>query len=246
MIAMGIDFGGSGIKGALVDCSNGELVSDRLRIPTPHGAHPEDVAEIFQEIIRKNQWSGSIGIAFPAVIRNDIALNAANISKKWIGLNVAELVKARTGCDVRVINDADAAGLAEMTFGAGKGYSNKIVLMLTIGTGIGSSIFVNGHLLPNTEFGHLSIRSKDAEKRISDVNRRNKKLTWKKWSYKFQEFLSEMEKLINPDVIIIGGGVSKYHHEFSRFLKTTAEIHPAFFLNKAGIIGSALFACQRK
>lgn len=246
MITLGIDVGGSGIKGALVDCSSGDLFSEKMRFRTPHKALPDDVVEIIQKMVFLQKWSGKIGIGFPAVIKQGIVLNAANISNQWIGQNVVDLITQKIACPTTVINDADAAGLAEMTFGVGQGYKSEIVLMLTIGTGIGTSIFVRGNLLPNTEFGHLQIRGKDAEKRSSDFIRRSKNLSWKKWTRKFQEFLREMEKLINPDVIIIGGGISKYHQEFFQLLNVKAHLLPAKYLNNAGIVGAALFASWQR
>ena len=245
MQVLGIDFGGTGIKGAIVDTLKGELVTERLRLPTPERSRPKDVAEVINQLVTSFSWKARIGLGFPAIIKKGIALNAANISKKWINLNVETLLKERTGCEVFVLNDADAAGYAEMTFGAGREFQKSIVLMLTLGTGIGSAIFVNGQLLPNTEFGHIQIRGKDAEHRASDVIRQEKQLSWKSWSKRFQEFLEQMEMLINPDVIIIGGGASKYYEKFFGYLDTHAKILPAYFFNQAGIIGAAMFASQQ-
>jgi polyphosphate glucokinase len=246
MITMGIDIGGSGIKGALVDCDKGEILSERQRFHTPHKVRPDNMAQLIKQLVLLQKWSGKIGVGFPAVIKNDIAMNAANISKKWMGMDVPEFIRQQTGCPTFAINDADAAGLAEVTFGAGRSFDRGIVLVLTVGTGIGSSIFVNGQMLPNTEFGHLQIRGKDAERRASDYIRKEKNLAWKKWANRFQEFLNEMEKLINPDVIIIGGGVSKYHLDFFDLLSVKAQLLPAKLLNNAGIIGAALFASLQK
>ena len=245
MQILGIDFGGTGIKGAIVDTQKGELVSDRLRLPTPEKSKPKDVADVINKLVISFQWKTRIGLGFPAIIKRGVACNAANISKKWIDLNVEALLHERTGCEVFVINDADAAGYAEMTFGAGREFRKGIVLMVTLGTGIGSAIFVNGQLLPNTEFGHIQIRGEDAEHRASDVIRQEKKLSWKSWSKRFQEFLEQMEMLINPDVIIIGGGASKYYQEFFCYLDTGAKLLPAHFFNQAGIIGAAMFASQQ-
>ncbi len=242
MIVLGIDFGGTGIKSALVDCASGQLHSERVRVRTPHKARPDDVAKLIRQLVMQHNWSGRIGLGFPAVIRDGIALNAANISKKWVGMDVAQFIENQTGCSTRVINDADAAGLAEMTFGAGRDSADKVVLLLTVGTGIGTAVFSHGQLLPNTEFGHLLLNGTDAEKRVSDYVRRAKDLSWKKWSRRFQGFLDEMEKLLNPDVIIIGGGVSKCYEEFSGLLKTRADLRVAQFQNTAGTIGAALHA----
>lgn len=243
MIVLGIDFGGTGIKSALVECDTGQLLSDRVRVRTPHKARPDDVGKLIHQLVLQHNWSGPIGIGFPAVIRNGVALNAANISKKWIGMNVAKFIAGHTGCSTSVINDADAAGLAEMTFGAGRDCADKVVLLLTVGTGIGTAIFSHGQLLPNTEFGHLQLKGADAEKRVSDYVRREKDLSWKKWARRFQSFLDEMEKLLNPGVIIIGGGISKFYQEFSGLLNTRADLRVAQFQNTAGLIGAALHAC---
>ena len=246
MRVLGIDFGGTGIKGAIVDTQKGELVSERLRLPTPEKSKPKDVADVINEIVTSFKWKGRIGLGFPAIIKDGAPCNAANISKKWIGLNVGALLKERTGCDVFLVNDADAAGLAEMSFGAGLEFQKGVVLMLTLGTGIGSAIFLNGHLLPNTEFGHIQIRGKDAEHRASDVIRQEKQLSWKSWAKRFQEYIDHMEMLINPDVIIIGGGASKYYKKFFCYLKTNAKLLPAHFFNQSGIIGAAFYASQQK
>ena len=244
MQVLGIDFGGTGIKGAIVDTQKGELVTDRIRLPTPEKSKPKDVADVINEIVTSFKWKSRIGLGFPAIIKGGIACNAANISKKWIGVNVITLLNQRTGCEVFVVNDADSAGLAEMSFGAGREFTKAIVLMLTLGTGIGSSIFINGQLFPNTEFGHIQIRGKDAEHRASDVVRQEKGLSWKAWAKRFQEYLDHMEMLINPDAIIIGGGASKYYEKFFCYLKTNAQLLPAHFFNQAGIIGAAIFASR--
>ena len=244
MIVLGIDFGGTGIKSALVDCATGQLVSERVRVRTPHKAKPDDVARLIHQLVLQHNWTGRVGIGFPAVIRDGVVLNAANISKKWVGMNVEEFIAAQTGCSARVINDADAAGLAEMAFGAGMNHADQVVLLLTVGTGIGTAVFTHGQLLPNSEFGHLQLKGTDAEKRVSDYVRRAKNLSWKKWSRRFQGFLDEMEKLLNPDVIIIGGGVSKCFEEFSGLLKPRAVLKVAQFQNTAGIIGAALYAAE--
>jgi polyphosphate glucokinase len=241
MDALGIDIGGSGIKGAPVDTKTGRLLQERFRIPTPDPAKPKAVGEVVAEVAKHFKWKGPVGCGFPAVIQNGVAMTAANIHEKWIETNAAELFKELTGCPVIVLNDADAAGMAEMTFGAGKGRQGT-VLMITIGTGIGTAIFTNGVLLPNTEFGHLTIRGMDAEHRASDAVRKQEDLTWKKWSKRLNEFLAEMERLIWPDLIIVSGGVSKYNDKFFPLLETRAEIVPAQFLNEAGIVGAALAA----
>lgn len=241
MQILGIDIGGSGIKGAPVDIENGLLVSQRHRIATPQPSVPEAVAEVVAQIAQHFDWEGAIGCTFPAVIKGGVAYSAANVDKSWIGANGEKLMEAKTGCPVRLINDADAAGLAEIDFGAGQGHAG-VVIILTFGTGIGSAVFYNGQLVPNTEFGHLDIRGKDAEDRAADRVRKDKELTWAEWAARVNEFLAHMEILFSPDLFIIGGGVSKKHDKFFPYLKTRAEIVPAKMRNDAGIIGAAMAA----
>jgi polyphosphate glucokinase len=242
MTTLGIDIGGSGIKGAPVDLDTGELVSPRYRIATPNPAKPDVVAEVVKQIAQHFGWVGKIGCGFPAVIQKGKAYSAANVHTSWIGTNAEDLFTRATGCPTRVINDADAAGLAEMAFGAGKKWSKGVVLLVTVGTGLGTAIFIDGILLPNTEFGHLQVRGKDAEKRASDAARQAKDMSWADWAARFNEYLQTMERLINPDVIIVGGGVSKEFGRFSGYLNVKAEVLPAELLNQAGIIGAALAA----
>ena len=241
MEVLGIDIGGSGIKGAPVDVRTGTLTTDRHRIPTPDLSTPDNVADVVGELARHFEWQGPIGCTFPAIVRHGIVYTAANVHKSWIGTDAVTLFERATTCPVRVLNDADAAGVAEMVLGAGK-HQRGVVIMLTFGTGIGSAIFVEGHLLPNTEFGHLPIRGKDAEHRASAKVREDEKLSWEQWAGRVNEFLAQMEFFFSPDLFIIGGGVSKKQHKFMHFLKTNAEIVPAQLLNEAGIIGAALAA----
>ena len=243
MEILGIDIGGSGIKGALVNINSGEMTTERIRIPTPNPAKPKDVARVVAELAKGFEWHGPIGCGFPAVIRSGVALTAANIDLKWIETNAASLFSQSTGCPVLVINDADAAGVAEMTFGVGKGRMGT-VLVCTIGTGIGTALFTDGRLLANTELGHIKIRGKDAEHRASDAVRKDKALSWKKWASRLDEYLLEMERLFWPDLIILGGGVIKEHEKFLPLLSVQAEVVPARLLNDAGIVGAAL-AAQR-
>jgi polyphosphate glucokinase len=238
MQILGIDIGGSGIKGAPVDIKKGVLADERHRIPTPQPSVPEAVADVVAQITQHFEWQGPIGCTFPAVIRQGVAYTAANVDKSWIGANGEELISKKTGCPTLLINDADAAGFAEMKFGAGKGHQG-VVIMLTLGTGIGSAIFTNGQLVPNTEFGHMDIRGKDAEDRASDRIRKEKDLGWEKWAGKVNEFLGHMEMLFSPDLFIIGGGVSKKHEKYFHYLDTKADIVPAQMRNEAGIIGAA-------
>lgn len=241
MEILGIDIGGSGIKGAPVDTVTGKLLAERFRLATPSPAKPAAVAEVVAEVAQHFTWKGPIGCGFPAVIQNGKAMTAANIHEKWIEKKATDLFAEATGCPVVVVNDADAAGMAEMTFGAGKGRLGT-VLMITIGTGIGTAIFTKGVLLPNTELGHLTIRGRDAEHRASDAVRKEEDLSWKKWAKRLNEFLAEMERLFWPDLIIVSGGVVKYHETFFPLIETRAEIVPAQFLNEAGIVGAALAA----
>lgn len=239
MKVLGIDVGGSGIKGAPVDTKTGELLAPRFRIPTPKSAKPKPVARVVAEIARRFDWEGPIGCGFPAAVQRGVARTAANIDQSWIGTHVAQIFSEKCGCPVTVINDADAAGLAEMAFGAGKG-CDGVVLIVTIGTGLGTSLFTDGVLLPNTELGHIEIDCEDAELNASDTARKRDELSWKKWGYRFNEYLTSLEKLVWPNLIILGGGASKNHDKFFKYLTVQAEVVPAATLNEAGIIGAAL------
>jgi len=245
MNVLGIDVGGSGIKGAPVDLETGQLIADRLRIETPEGAEPDPVAAVIAEIAKNFDWKGPIGIGFPAPIKNGVALMAANISEKWVGVNAHDLLTKATRCDCTMINDADAAGLAEMKFGAGKDHQGTVI-MLTLGTGIGTAIFHRGNLLPNAEFGHLDINGKDAEHRASDAVRQSEDLSWKKYAKRLNRFMAEMEKLFWPDLFIIGGGISKKSEKYVPLLEIKTPVVPAQFLNEAGIVGAALAAASDK
>ncbi len=241
MEILGIDIGGSGIKGAPVNVVKGVLASDRHRIPTPQPSVPDAVGDVVAEIVRHFNWHGPIGCTFPAIVKNGMVNLAANVDKKWIGADAKTLFEQKTACPLVVVNDADAAGIAEMEFGAGRGHQGTVI-MLTFGTGIGSAIFVNGTLVPNTEFGHLKMRGKGAEKRASDRVRTKKGLSWKKWGAVVSEYLEYMELLFSPDLFILGGGVSKKHQKFLRYFRSKAPIVPAQLLNEAGIVGAALAA----
>lgn len=241
MKILGIDIGGSGIKGAPADVNKGALAAKRHRIPTPQPSKPEAVADVVAEIVRHFEWQGPVGCTFPAVVKDGVTYSAANVHDDWICTNGQKLLTKTTGCPVLLINDADGAGIAEMQFGAGKGHDG-VVIMLTFGTGIGSAIFVNGQLVPNTEFGHMEVRGKDAEDRAADRIRKKKDLSWKKWAARVDEFLTRMEDLFSPDLFIIGGGVSKKHQKFLPRLHTRAVVVPAQLRNEAGIIGAAIAA----
>jgi polyphosphate glucokinase len=237
----GIDIGGSGIKGAPVNLETGALAAERLRIPTPQPSLPDAVAEVAAEIVQRFGWKGSVGCAFPAVVKAGRTMTAANVDAAWIDCPAAELLAAELGRPVVLLNDADAAGLAEMRFGAGRGIDG-LVIMLTLGTGIGSAIFMDGRLVPNTEFGHLEIRGKKAEHRASDRVRKEKKLDYEDWAGRLQEYLRVMEDLFWPDLFILGGGVSKKHERFLRYVSTRTPVVPAKLRNDAGIVGAAYAA----
>ena len=241
MEILGIDIGGSGIKGAPVDIETGKMLSDRHRIPTPIPATPEAVTTTVADIVRHFEWNGVTGCGFPAVVKDEVALTAANIDDSWIGTNVAEMISLKTGCPTHVSNDVDAAGWAEIKFGAGKDV-NGVVLILALGTGIGSSLFINGSQVPNTELGHIMMHGDIAEKYAANSIREKKELSWKKWGKRLNQYLNYVESFLYPDLIILGGGVSKYHSEFFKYLKVRAEIVPAELRNHAGIIGSAYSA----
>ncbi len=242
MDVLGLDIGGSGIKGALIDVATGSLSSERYRLPTPDEARPNDVADVINKIVKHFSYNGVLGVGFPAVVHHGVAYSAANVDESWIGMDVSKLLTKETGCKSYVLNDADAAGLAEMEFGVGKKYKKGVVILLTIGTGIGSAVFIDGKLFPNTELGHLEIRGKDAERRASDATRSRKKWTWEEWSMRFQELISTYERLFSPDVFILGGGASKCFSEYGKFLRSRAEIIPAQLLNQAGLVGAAVYA----
>jgi len=241
MQILGIDIGGSGIKGAPVDISTGDLLAERYRIKTPKGAKPEPMAEVVARIARNFSWKGPIGIGFPAPIKSGTVMMAANISDQWIGFNADTLFSKATDCPCTTINDADAAGLAEMAFGAGVGQPGTVI-MLTLGTGIGSAVFHRGRLLPNTEFGHLEIGGKEAESRASDAARQREGYSWKKYARRLDRYLATMEQLFWPNLFIIGGGISKEHEKFLPLLTIETHVVPAQLLNEAGIVGAALAA----
>ena len=242
---LGIDVGASGIKGAIVDIEKGVFVGERFRIPTPVPSKPKAVAKVFQEMVQHFDWKGAIGVGFPTVIANGVALTASNIDKKWIGTNVEKLFSEATGCRVYVRNDADVAGIAEMEFGAGREAKGTIML-ITIGSGLGSAIFVNGMLLPNTELGHLHFKGTVAERYAADSIRKKEDLSWKEWSKRFNEYLQHLDFLFSPDLFILGGGASKKFEKYKLNLKVRCPVIPAQLLNHAGIIGAALLAAQEE
>ncbi len=243
MQILGIDVGGSGIKGAPVDAETGQLLAERIRIKTPKNGEPEPIAEVVKQIAGSFNWNGPIGIGFPAPIKSGVAMMAANVSEKWVGTNADALFTKVTGCECTLINDADAAGLAEMTFGAGRGQPGTVI-MITLGTGIGTAIFHHGHLLPNTEFGHLEVEGEDAEFRASDAARQREDLSWKKYAKRLNKYFTALEKLFWPDLFIIGGGISKESEKYLSLLTIDTPIVTAQLLNQAGIVGAALGALK--
>lgn len=244
MEILGIDIGGSGVKGTVVDTTTGDFIHERHRIETPQPATPEAIAETVNEIVRHFNYSGPIGCGFPAAIQNGIVMTASNIDKSWIGTNVEELFTKTTGCKSFVLNDADAAGTAEMKFGSGKAFEG-VAILVTIGTGIGTVIFTEGKLLPNTELGHLTLHGDAAEKYASDAVRKNEDLSWKKWALKFNEYLHLLNKYFYPEMIVLGGGSSKKFDKYSKYLDVPCKIIPAELRNQAGLIGAALYAEHR-
>jgi polyphosphate glucokinase len=246
MQILGVDIGGSGIKGAPVDVQAGVLATKRYRLPTPQPSTPDAVASKVMEIAQHFDWQGPIGCTLPSVIKKGIIYSAANIDNAWIGVDGETLLSDTCGCGVCLVNDADAAGIAEMQFGAGRGQSG-IVFVLTLGTGIGSALFVDGALMPNTELGHMQIRCDqhevvEAEDYASDRIRKQEDLGWKEYAARLDEYLRLLESLFSPDLLILGGGVSKKHKKFLPRLDTAATVVPAQLRNEAGIVGAAMAA----
>ncbi|WP_369216215.1 polyphosphate--glucose phosphotransferase [Streptomyces flavofungini] len=246
MEIFGVDIGGSGIKGAPVDLDRGDLAQERYKILTPQPSTPDAVVAGVCEVVEHFGWTGPIGATFPGVITDGTARTAANVDKSWIGTDIQKLVSDRLGgAPVTVLNDADAAGVAEMHFGAGKGRKGT-VLLLTLGTGIGSALFTGGHLVPNTELGHLELHGHDAEKRASSKAREDEDLSWEHWAHRVQKYLAHVEMLFSPELFIIGGGVSRKSHKFLPLIEgISAEIVPAQLQNNAGIVGAAMAASER-
>lgn len=244
---LGVDIGGSGIKGGIVDINSGDMVTDRHRIDTPQPATPKAVAATFGQLVSHFGYKGPIGVGFPAVVRRGTALSAANISKKWVNTNIVDILHQASGQPIYALNDADAAGLAAMHFGAGKDYQDRVVLMITLGTGIGSGLFVEGELVPNSELGHLYLKSHKvgAEKFVSNLLRKQKGWSWNKFGKRLNIYLQHVNMLFSPDLILIGGGASKHFERFEAQLNVSTEVKPAALMNNAGTIGAAIYAYQR-
>lgn len=242
-LVLGVDVGGSGIKGAVVDINTGALQTERLRLDTPQPATPKAVSETFAELVQMHSYKGVIGCGFPAIIKNGEAQSAANISKKWVGTNIIEAFSLACNNPVEVLNDADAAGLAEMRFGLGKG-QDGVVVLITIGSGLGSALFVNGRLVPNTEFGHMRLHGDIAEAYASSKARKTNDLSWEAWGERFNEYLHYLYRIINPDLIILGGGASKKFQKYSEIIDVKVPVKPAQLRNAAGTVGAAVHAYQ--
>lgn len=240
-LGFGIDIGGTGMKAAPVDLATGELVADRFRIDTPQPATPEAVAEVARELVAHHGWEGPVGVCMPSVVAHGVVRSAANIDAGWIGVNAHELFDDAIGRPVAVLNDADAAGIAEMTWGVGRG-RDGVVLCLTFGTGIGSGLFTDGHLVPNTEFGHVELDGHDAERRAAASARKRDDLSWSEWADRVDRYLRHVVTLLSPDLIILGGGASKRPEKWVDRLDPGCDIAVAEFANNAGIAGAALFA----
>ncbi|AWK73027.1 polyphosphate glucokinase [Rhodococcus oxybenzonivorans] len=236
----GVDVGGSGVKGGVVDLETGKLVGDRIKILTPQPSTPEAVADTVAEIVRQASWDGPVGITLPSVVTGGVARSAANIDKKWIGTDARALFsEALGGRNVTVLNDADAAGIAEDALGAGRD-AKGVIILLTFGTGIGSAILHNGVLLPNTEFGHMEVDGKEAEHRAASSVKEDKDLSYKEWAVEVSRVLTRFEDLLWPDLFIAGGGISRKHEKWIPHLTNRTTVVPAALLNSAGIVGAAL------
>lgn len=243
MTILGIDIGGSGVKGAPVDQVRGELLGERFRVPTPQPADVTSVVEAVAEVAERFDGFDSVGVTFPGVVVDGVTRTAANVDKSWLDAPAARLFTERLGKPVTVLNDADAAGVAEVTFGGGRDQSG-LIMMLTFGTGIGSALFLDGVLIPNTEFGHLEIDGADAELLASDRVRESEDLSWEQWAARVERYLRHVEMLLAPRLFIVGGGVSKKSEKFFPLLDIRTPIVPATLLNNAGIIGAAIAAAQ--
>lgn len=241
MIGFGVDIGGSGVKAAPVDLDTGLLADDRARVDTPQPATPEAVVAEVAQLVAGFGWEGRLGVTVPGVVQHGVVRTAANIDPSWKGLDLAALLRDAHGLDAVVLNDADAAGVAEMTHGAGKG-RDGVVLVATLGTGIGTALFTDGHLVPNTELGHIELHGGDAEKYAAAKVRKAADLEWTTWAGRLDEYLDALEKLLWPDLIILGGGVSRKAHKWIDVLTVEAEVVPAQLQNTAGIVGAAMAA----
>lgn len=242
--AIGIDIGGTGIKGAVVDVAAGELVTDRMKLPTPTNGQPDDILDTVAELFDKLSDispDAPVGVCFPAIIIHGTTMSAANVSKKWIGLEAEKLFEARLGRGIHFVNDADAAGVAEARYGAAVDQKG-LTILTTLGTGIGSAMLFNGELIPNSELGHLKLDGRDAEELASTSAKENEDLSWKQWAKRLQRYYGHLEMLFSPDLFLVGGGISKNSDEFLPLLNLRTPIKPAALRNNAGIVGAAALA----
>lgn len=245
---LGIDVGATGMKGGLVDVRKGTMLTERFRFDTPKPATPMAMTNTFRKLIDEIGYRGPIGVGFPAVVNRNVARTAANIDESWIGTDIAKVFGQQVEMPVHTINDADAAGIATMRFGIGKKFRKEgTVLMITIGTGLGSALFQDGKLVPNLELGSLYLRNQKviAEKYVSNKVRKDTDMSMKEFGKKLNEYLSHVDQLLNPDLIVLGGGGSKYFEDYKRYLRTNATVRPAKFGNTAGTVGAALYAAER-
>ncbi|BBX36522.1 polyphosphate glucokinase [Mycolicibacterium mageritense DSM 44476 = CIP 104973] len=238
----GVDVGGSGVKGGIVDLGTGQLIGERFKLDTPQPSTPEAVAKTVAAVVREFGWTGPLGVTYPGVVTNGIVRTAANVDHGWIGVNAAEVIGAELdGQSVTVLNDADAAGLAEERFGAGRDNTGVIVL-LTFGTGIGSAVIQNGVLLPNTEFGHLEVGGKEAEHRAASSVKERKEWSYERWTKEVTKVLVTIENAIWPDLFIAGGGISRKADKWLPLLENRTPVVAAALQNTAGIVGAAMAA----
>jgi len=245
---LGIDVGATGIKGGLVDVTAGTMLTERHRFNTPQPATPKAMAKTVQRLVDHFDYQGPVGVGFPAIVRRGVAASASNIDKSWIGTSITDVFEDKTGLPFYALNDADAAGVAAMRFGAGKQYAQDgTVLMITIGTGLGGALFVDGNLMPNLEIGQVYLKGQKeiAERFISNKVRKDNDMDWKTFGKKFNKFLRHVDFVLNPDLIILGGGASKNFSAFSDQLEVYAEVRPAELRNTAGTIGAAVYAAER-
>lgn len=244
--AVGIDIGGTGIKGAIVDVATGELLTDRKKLPTPEGGKPDDILDTVLALFDELGEIGAdapVGVCFPAIILNGRTMSAANVSKKWIGLEAEKLFEQKLGRDIHFVNDADAAGVAEARYGAAAG-AKGLTILTTLGTGIGSAMLFDGVLIPNSELGHLKLDGHDAERLASTSAKEKEDLSWKQWAKRLQRYYEHLELLFSPDLILVGGGISKSSEEFLPLLELSTPIRPAALFNNAGIVGAAALAAD--
>ena len=243
---LGIDVGATGIKGAIVDLEKGELATERLKMATPKPATPEAVAAVIKELVEKIGYDGDlIGCGFPSIVRHGVAYSAANVDPAWVGTNIETLLSLATGKEVIAMNDADAAGLAEMRYGKGVGKDGTVIL-ITIGSGLGSALFTNGHLVTNSEFGHLYLHGWVAEHYVSNTARKKYDMSWEGFGKRFNEYLLHLDRLFSPDLVILGGGISNEFSQFGSYIDKSLNVTTAAMFNHAGIIGAALYAQEAK